>query len=749
MKKPTKTTIKNVPGMDVALRQAPTELMTDRRMEATRALGGMQSAKATNDRFKVAYDSGHEDRVNAAIRNEGYVFGHGQWRDEDVIRMRIAKRPILTLNITLGTLLAVFGEYDALTADITTVAKSRGVEDLSGILNQMIQQDLYDNDYREELEPEMFLEGLISRASFLRVTLSTDRDPRGAIKIEPLDNFRVVLAPGTSRYDPDEWTEVYYMSWVTREEMEARYGKAKADAVPAYADSESSSMMEAIRYGHTVSGEAPTRAFMTDDHLEYEEVLVKVCESWRRRECWVFTDETNGDFIVRGADELSKAEAKKIAEENNLTLTSARRKAVWVEEFCGDLMLDAYWSPYDHLTVVPYFPYFYKGRLMALVDNLISPQDQLNKAESQELHIVNSTTNGGWQMEEDSLVNMTPAQLAERGSDSGLVIVRRRGTEPLAKITPNGVPNGISEIGNKALSHFRMISGVNEGMLGLTGANVSGKVVTQKKLSGQAQLRLPFANLRRTQKFIGRAILSIHQKYSTEQEFLVFTSGESEKQAVINMTGADGKITNDITAGRYGVMVVSRPSENSQEDFEFDEALRMKEAGVAMPDWYLVGRSRLRDKEDIVKVMRKAAGLDMSPEEQQIQQLQQQMQIRAMQLELAKAEAEVKEAISKATLNLANANDISNGQNVRKLAELQQLQNSDILNAQLRQTLAREAADTAITKQAMQQRNARDIAGTQLLIQKDMHDSKLALEQDKLAATPEKTEPAEQKTEDK
>lgn len=721
--------------MDVSLVRAPNALGTERRDAANAKLGSMGNARAVADRFKIAYDSGHEQRVRDAVRNEGYVFGDGQWKPEDVVRMRTAKRPMLTLNITLGTLLAVFGEYDALTADITTVAKSRSVDDMSGVLNQMIQQDLYDNDYREELEPEMFLEGLISRASFLRVTLSTDKNPTGAIKIEPLDNFRVVLSPNTSRYDPDEWPEVFYMAWITREEVLSRYGQAVADAIPSYADNDGhEATLEAIRYGHTVGAKQPSREMLTDDRFDYSEVMLKVCESWRRRACWVFTDETSGDFIVRGCDELTAAEAKQIAEDNRLTLRKDRRKAVWIEEFCGELMLDAYWSPYDHLTVIPYFPYFYRGRLMALVDNLISPQDQLNKAESQELHIVNSTTNGGWQVEEDALVNMTPAQLAERGSDSGLVIVRRRGTEPLAKITPNGVPLGISEIGGKALGHFRMISGVNEGMLGLTGANVSGKVVSQKKLSGQAQLRLPFANLRRTQKFIGRAILSIHQKYSTEQEFLVFTAGDKEKQAVINMVGEDGVITNDITTGRYGVMVTSRPSANSQEDSEFEEAIRMKEVGVAMPDWYLVGRSHLRDKDDIVAVMRRAAGLDMSEEEQRIQQLQQQMQIKAMELELAQAEADVKETLSKTTLNLSNANDISNGQNVRKLAELQQLQNSDILNSELRKTLAQQSADTALTKQAMQQRNARDIAGTQLLVQRDMHQSKLELDKSKIDA---------------
>ena len=45
---------------------------------------------------------------------------------------------------------------------------------------------------------------------------------------------------------------------------------------------------------------------------------------------------------------------------------------------------------------------------------MISPQEQLNKISSQELHIVNTTANSGWVVESGSLSNMTEEELEER-----------------------------------------------------------------------------------------------------------------------------------------------------------------------------------------------------------------------------------------------------------------------------------------------------------------------------------------------
>ena len=92
------------------------------------------------------------------------------------------------------------------------------------------------------------------------------------------------------------------------------------------------------------------------------------------------------------------------------------------------------WSPYKDFTIVPYFPYFRRGKPFGMVRNLLSPQEQLNKISSQELHIVNTTANSGWVVETGSLNGMTSDDLQERGAQTGLVLEYNRGSQPPSKI---------------------------------------------------------------------------------------------------------------------------------------------------------------------------------------------------------------------------------------------------------------------------------------------------------------------------
>ena len=100
-------------------------------------------------------------------------------------------------------------------------------------------------------------------------------------------------------------------------------------------------------------------------------------------------------------------------------------------------MLHDDWSPYEHFTLVPYFPYWRRGKPFGMVRNLISPQEQLNKISSQELHIVNTTANSGWIVESGSLTGMNADDLEEHGAETGLVLEFNRGSTPPGKIPPN------------------------------------------------------------------------------------------------------------------------------------------------------------------------------------------------------------------------------------------------------------------------------------------------------------------------
>ncbi|MGY2436793.1 portal protein, partial [Escherichia coli] len=129
----------------------------------------------------------------------------------------------------------------------------------------------------------------------------------------------------------------------------------------------------------------------------------------------------------------------------------------------------------------------------------ISPQEQLNKLSSQELHIINTTANSGWQVEENSLVSPSADELQARGAETGLVIVRRRGTAALEKIQPNQIPSGIVHAADRAATNMMYISNVNEGALGHTGVNIAGKTVQEKKASMLASLQIIMDNYKFTE----------------------------------------------------------------------------------------------------------------------------------------------------------------------------------------------------------------------------------------------------------
>ena len=53
----------------------------------------------------------------------------------------------------------------------------------------------------------------------------------------------------------------------------------------------------------------------------------------------------------------------------------------------------------------------------------------------------------------------------------------------------------------------------------------------------------------------------------------------------------------------------------------------MREAGAEIPKWMLLQKSHISNKAELVAAARRKVGLDMTPEEQQLQQLTQQLAI--------------------------------------------------------------------------------------------------------------------------
>ena len=694
--------------------------------------GNTESAVRHLNRYKDSADA-HEEFVRKERRCTDFVFGD-QWDEEAIKACQRDRKPTLTINLTLRTINAIYGEYASMKADIAVKPTSDKAEDTTDLLNKIIKQAMYDCGYTSE-EASVFLDGITSGRGYFNVRLDNKKDPLGEISIIADDNLQVILSREAKTYDPDDWPEVFYVEWKNREEVEADYGKEAVDKL----DFSLASMGDEIetiymKYGHTMGGVANNTVSLDSDEYEMEEAQIITREFKAYRDAYVFVDPITSDTETIPKDELDEEKPKgvslkdyvqQMADDNRLEVYELRRQFVKRAVFCGEVLIDEYWSPYDYYEVVPFFAYFSRGRTMGVVENLISPQEQLNKSESQELHIVNTTTNGGWQVEENSLVNMSEEDLAENGSKTGLVIVRRRGTGEAQKITPNGVPTGISNMGAKAANNIMSVSGVNDGMLGFTGQNVAGKTVGEKKQSGQAQLQRIFDNLETTRGLVGRAILSIVQNMFTEPRILRFNAEGAEKseQLAMNQVTAAGEIVNDVSLGKYDMVVTTRPKQDTIDDYEFTEALQMREIGVQIPDWVLVEKSHMADSKEIADQMKRAAGLMMSPEEQQIAQMKQQIAMADMQLSLQEKQAKIAEYTSKAQLNQANAQDVVQGQNQRFMMEMMAKDKESMEGNDLRRELAEMSNDAKLvtsnadnrTKQALQQEQIGSIFDMKLL----------------------------------
>ena len=327
-----------------------------------------------------------------------------------------------------------------------------------------------------------------------------------------------------------------------------------------------------------------------------------------------------------------------------------------------------------------------------MVRNLLSPQEQLNKIASQELHIVNTTANSGWMVESGSLVGMTSDDLEEHGAETGLVLEYNRGSNPPAKIQPNQIPTGLDRIAMKAAANIKTISGVNDSMLGTDSAEVSGIAIQAKQNRGVVMIQVPLDNLRKARQYLAERILDLVQTFYTEQRIIQITNEDDpmkpREPMIINEMTPEGRIINDLTIGEYDVVVSTAPARDSFDEVQFAEALNLRQVGVAIPDDAIIQYSHLARKEELAKRIRMITGVEQSPEQQEMAAVQSQMAMQKLQLEIAEMEAQVRKLQSETAVNIAKVQDTSEVEPQMRMAELQAKLEIKEQELQLRRELA-------------------------------------------------------------
>jgi hypothetical protein len=631
----------------------PTTLPTEHATIARRNLDGFRKAK----------ESGHDDYVKIKIRADEFYRGK-QWSDEDKAALEAVKRPALTLNMILPTINTMLGEQMERRVDVTFKASRGGTENTAFALNAVTRAILDDNKF-PDVEEMVFADGLIGGRGYFDVRMNFELNIQGDIAITDEDGVDIVIDPEAKSADPSKWNEVYVSRWMTLDEIEVEYGEEARERVATAGENASNQEAEDVfeYHGASFGGREADNQEDVAERGALQRIRVVERQHFKLAKQLHFVDLQTGDMrpVPHGTDEL---EAKTVADENGMGLTKLRARRVRMTTTAGQVFIEDDWSIYRTFTIVPFFPYFRRGHPFGVVENLFDPQNLLNKTSSQELHIVNTTANSGWVVQEDSLVDMDTEDLESRGAETGLVLTYKRGYLPPEKITPNSIPTGIDRISQKAAITIRDVSAINSSMLGSGRADQSGRAQDNQVARGQIAMNVVLSNLRKSHTQVALKVLELVQDFYEETRYFkmiddsMFGSQEDE-QVGINELDDDGNILNDVTVGKYTVDVGYAPAGGSAHDIEFNEAKGLREMGIAIPDHFMVQYSNLTKKGELASFLRDSQGFGEQTEEQaEMESFQMEHQIKTMQNDLELQEAEIELKVASASKAMADATSL-------------------------------------------------------------------------------------------
>lgn len=568
-------------------------------------------------RFDDVYRRGHEDYIVRARRLEDLYLGAGRhWLPADRAAMEEEGRPCREVNTIFPTVNQAAGHQISSRVDINYLPKGgRADAEKAKTMSKAVKHSLENTEYRWK-ETEIVMDGFIQQRGYLDIRMDYEDNVEGEIKIRVEDPLDVIPDPDAKSYNPDDWADSRTCRWMTAREIESMYGKDAAEEVVGkslgYCDEKNFGTEYIERpgfdrgmppsYAHGmgwIGQNKHTRRYRIIDQQtnEYMQALVAI---------W-----PGGDFrIVEGF----ARERLAWMIDHGVQIVKRRVRRVSWQVAAPDVCFYDEVSPYNHITTIPFFPYFRRGQTLGIIDNMESPAMMLNKFVSQFEHVVNSSANSGWQGEADVLTNMTDDEFTNMGAQTGLTLLRTPGSKPFEKIQPNQVPNGIDRIIEFCSNNLNIVSGVDPNGMDVDPNKMSGIALQQLEYARQKKLAIANDNLNRTRKMVGDRCLELTQRFMGNERLINITQvdpygREEEVPLVLNSPQEDGSILNDLTIGEFKIAVSNRPATDTFNDSEFEQIKAMrKDMGIAIPDPTVIRASNLADKAEIADAMEAAQG---------------------------------------------------------------------------------------------------------------------------------------------
>ncbi len=585
------------------------EIEKDTKEESETALVGKLQ------KFWREAEEGNASWVDRAIKNYDFYCGK-QWDPKTLAQLKKEKRPALTINHILPTVNLLSGMERENRNDIKVYPRKGGNNTVADVFTGLSKHsmDLSNGEFEQSMQ---FLDGGIGGKGWIGLDISYEKDPiNGDITIERDSSLDIREDPNAKTYDLNKSAKYiirYY--WGDKEQVFLLYPK-KAEDLEKYLESYS---------GEDAFEMTPAKQTDTD-MLETSTYRYRIKETWwKSYKLQLFLiDKTNLMFIPVHKSQEAVLEAlltkdREMAEKERRPLkynTISRVIPVMnVTTTLGDIVLEHIEDPFSGLTLFPYIrfcPYWSDGYIFGVVDNLISPQEEINKTSSGILHMLNRTANTGWLNKKIS--GAITKVLETFGSKAGIVIEYK--DTPPTKIEPNKLPAGHFTHKIDAVNNIRTISGLNTASRGEGAKEESGIAMLRRQKQGAVISEVVFDNYKLTQQIFGETLIEFirHTNVYSPSEIAEICIEEKMKIDPNQLVQA----IRSFRIGHYGIKVSSRPSTPTIRLANFEMLARLAEMGMPIPIDILLDSMDIPRKEEIIQRVKQ--------QQEQAQQMQTQQQ---------------------------------------------------------------------------------------------------------------------------
>lgn len=533
-----------------------------------------------------------------------------QWSDAALKALNDQDRPAFKFNKIRPLVRLVLGYFGNHRTDAKLLPgyDGSGTQDIAECLTRICKV-VSEINQENFVDTEVFLDGLLGGRGYVDTRMVFDRNDLGEIQVTAQDPFSIKLDPEADQYDLNTHGFIMQDRWVTIDEVAFTYGKSAAAMVApmirssAYMGGIPSALMdlaEDITPWRTFAGsrEALNPYMAIDSFLAnaYDPARKTVrlvdCQHQIRvmQRCFIDLDTGAREPIPDSWDEKkigrvlewTAMKYRAMRQANPIRAVIRPMKRVRWTTMVGDLVVWDNWSPYESYTLSAFFPYFRRGKTSGMVEDLIDPQMEINKRRSSQIDAVTRTANSGWTYHERSLDERGKQNIEANGATPGVNIEWRgeQWMEP-KRIMAAAPPMAMERLETKATDDLREISGINESALGQLDRVQSGRALEARQRQAVIAIQPFMDNMTRTKELTTRKKVELIQNHYTEKRiYRAFGDDGKDSLITINARTAAGDIVNDVTNGRYSIVVDESPLSASFISAGLEDMLDLIEKGV-------------------------------------------------------------------------------------------------------------------------------------------------------------------------